>query len=390
MLETFPQPAILATIKAFNRSGKDVKKLEKDCVELGQQFDLARDQLLSRTTPTNTSAEDEDNKEPPESFTTISIIPQNEDLVGGHKPFLRPNKVKGPYKGWDHYLDVQFRLLREDFIAPLREGINEHSSEHQSRGIRFREGPIFFATVVKRDTKQLEEGRLIVKFEGNTSGFNIDPDDEYTMVESTAYFEAYRHVLLALQHASLLKDTMPFKRYIVDCKLHDPSPPLYIRRYNAPGFNLAKVLKCEEADNINVTDEKSWPDCRRTCFDMSQYRALKMAMRQEISCIQGPPGTGKTFIGLKIVQTLLQNRSGWDPEKNSPILLVCYTNHALDQFLEEIIDSSSSDGLSPPNIVRIGGRCKSTKLANFVLATIARRHCYLYICAAKVKHFAEK
>ena len=424
MLETFPQPAILATIKAFNRSGQDVQKLEKDCVELGQQFDLARDQLLSRTTPIKTSAQDEDNKEPPESFTAISIIPQNEDLVGGHKPFLRPNKVRGPYKGWDHYLDVQFRLLREDFIAPLREGINEHSSDHRSRGIRtyenmhvlapvclvsgvgfeisfdtshfmniiwehsrrlifgsllclsntgFREGPIFFATVVKRDPKQLKEGRLVVKFEGNTSGFEIDPDDEYTMVESTAYFEAYRHVLLALQHASLLKDTMPFKRYIVDCKLHDPSPPLYIRRYNAPGFNLSKVLKCEEADNINVTDENSWPHCKSTCFDMSQYRALKMAMRQEISCIQGPPGTGKTFIGLKIVQTLLQNRSGWDPEKNSPILLVCYTNHALDQFLEEIIDSSSSDGLSPPSIVRIGGRCQSTKLENFVLATIARK-----------------
>ena len=423
MLESFHQSAILSTIKAFNQGGHDVEQLEKSCFELGKQFDLARDQLLSCTTPTNSSIQDKDDKEPPESFNNISIIPQNEDLVSGRRPFLRSNKVKGPYKGWDHYLDVQFRLLREDFIAPLREGINEGTPEYRRSAIctyehvhvlapvclvsgmgfeisfdtthfqrtnwehsrrlifssllclsnqDFREGSIIFATVVKRDAKQLEEGRLIVKFEGTTSGFHIDPKDEYTMVESTAYFEAYRHVLLALQNASLLKDTMPFKHYIVDCKLHDPSPPLYIRRHNAPCFNLTKVLKHEEAVNVSVTDEGTWPHYKSTVLDKSQYEALKMAMRQEISCIQGPPGTGKTFIGLKIVQTLLYNRQCWDPEKNSPILLVCYTNHALDQFLEEIIDASYSDGFSPPNIVRIGGRCKSTKLTNFILAKKAK------------------
>ena len=412
ILESFPQPTILGTIKAFHKSGHDVKELEKNCVDLGHQFDLERQ---FKCTPI------EDEKEPPDHFTDIPILPQNEDLVGGHKPFLRPNKIKGPYKEWDHYLDVQFRLLREDFIAPLREGINEESSQYRRSAIRtyehvhvlapvclvsgmgfeisfdtthfqrtnwehsrrlifgsllclsnqnFRKESIVFATVVKRDAKQLEEGRLIVKFEGNVSGFHIDPNEEYTMVESTAYFEAYRHVLLALQSASLLKDTMPFKRYLVDCKLHDPQPPLYIRRLNE--INLENILKCKEAFKIHVTDEATWPHYKTTCLDESQYKALKMALRQEVSCIQGPPGTGKTFIGLKLVQAFLHNRQLWDPEKNSPILLVCYTNHALDQFLEEIIHEFSSDGLSPPNIIRIGGRCKSTKLADFILAKRVR------------------
>lgn len=45
--------------------------------------------------------------------------------------------------------------------------------------------------------------------------------------------------------------------------------------------------------------------------------------------IQGPPGTGKTFVALRIVEMLLLNRVS-----NRPILVVCYTNHALDQFLE--------------------------------------------------------
>ena len=417
ILESFPQATISGTIRALSRSGQDVQLLERKSKELEDQLDLAREQLQSEPTSKEKSASDEDDKKPPNHFTEIAILPGNEDLVGGHKPFLRPNKIRGPYKEWDHYLDVQFRLLREDFIAPLCEGINEESSKYKRSAIRtyeqvhvlapvclvsgmgfeisfdttrfqhtnwehsrrlifgsllclsnqnFKEGSIVFATVVKRDAKQLEEGRLIVKFEGNVSGFHIDPNDEYTMVESTAYFEAYRHVLLALQSASLLKDTMPLKRYLVDCKLHDPQPPLYIRRYNTTCFNLAKVLECKGAGSIKITDEATWP--RSSCLDESQYKALKLAMRQEISCIQGPPGTGKTFIGVKLVQAFLHNRLGWDPEKNSPILLVCHTNHALDQFLEEIIGAYLEDEIPPPDIVRIGGKCKSEKLANFVLA----------------------
>lgn len=44
---------------------------------------------------------------------------------------------------------------------------------------------------------------------------------------------------------------------------------------------------------------------------------------------------------------------------------MCYTNHALDQFLEGI-QELSIDGKSP-NIIRVGGRCKTESLANCVL-----------------------
>ena len=415
-LYAFPKPSIASAISALGRCGQNVQQLPAKCAELDQQFDLVRKQLEAPPIPSGASASQEDNPVP--SFTDIPILPQSEELEAKCKPVLRANKVKGPYQGWDHYLDVQFRLLREDFIAPLREGINDDFSGHRNSSIRpyehvhilapvcllsgigfeisfdktpfqhtnwehsrrlifgsllclfnkhFHKGSIIFATVEKREAKQLKEGRLIVKFEG---GFQIDPKDEYTMVESTAYFEAYRHVLLALQKASLLKDTMPFKRYIVECELNNPQSPLHIRRLNAPNFNLSKVLKCKhrEADNVKITVKSTWPHFTSTCLDESQYKALKMALQQEITCIQGPPGTGKTFIGVKLVQALLYNRLAWDPEKNSPILLVCYTNHALDQFLEEIIDANAEDKLSPPDIVRIGGRCKSEKLGSFVLA----------------------
>jgi len=63
---------------------------------------------------------------PPDNFRDITICPTIEDIHQTGKPFLRSNIVKGKYMDVDHYLDVQFRLLREDFVRPLREGIAEY------------------------------------------------------------------------------------------------------------------------------------------------------------------------------------------------------------------------------------------------------------------------
>ena len=60
---------------------------------------------------------------PPKDFRELSVIPTQEDILTGERPFLRRNKIDGSYHDAEHYLDVQFRLLREDFVRPLREGI---------------------------------------------------------------------------------------------------------------------------------------------------------------------------------------------------------------------------------------------------------------------------
>ena len=69
----------------------------------------------------------DDNLKPPENFRLLSVIPTREDIISNQgqdqKLFLRKNKVEGHYNDEEHYLDVQFRLLREDFLRPLRKGI---------------------------------------------------------------------------------------------------------------------------------------------------------------------------------------------------------------------------------------------------------------------------
>ena len=69
----------------------------------------------------------------------------------------------------------------------------------------------------------------------------------------------------------------------------------------------------------------------------------------------------KNFVSLQIANVLLHNKWKWDTEqtvrrygtKHRPILVVCYTNHALDQFLEGIHQ------FHPKGIVRVGGRSQS-------------------------------
>ncbi len=93
----------------------------------------------------------------------------------------------------------------------------------------------------------------------------------------------------------------------------------------------------EQRKLVPLFNDRLWPKEKDVGLDESQLEALKLALRNELALIQGPPGTGKTFIGYKLVQILLDNRNLWLEKysgESRPILVVCYTNHALDQFLE--------------------------------------------------------
>lgn len=83
------------------------------------------------------------------------------------------------------------------------------------------------------------------------------------------------------------------------------------------------------ATYVQACNKLSWPSRKSTILDESQYDAVQSAFLRELCLIQGPPGTGKTYVGLLIVKMMLLN-----DVTNKPILVVCYTNHALDQFLE--------------------------------------------------------
>ncbi|KAI8519522.1 NFX1-type zinc finger-containing protein 1 [Branchiostoma belcheri] len=428
-----------------------INSLRKGCTAVDEEIEMGLAEVESRQeaiidlkckgavlkdddgTPANRLDRQLQLETPPDDFRELSVIPTFEDIYSDEEPFLRPNIVDGRYPDVDTYLDVQFRLLREDFVRPLRDGIAEfldmrkrtlgHGRRLQDirvyhdvhvvhpictnsgivyriqfdaarlRGVRWRSTKrlifgsllclskdefktMLFVTVANRDPKQLEQGSLEVRFEQNLEDASaISPTETFIMVETTAYFEAYRHVLKGLQEVR--QNTMSFIKYIVDCDCaNGVNPPAYLGgRYSAVHYDLRALVdgnnrQLARARSVPILRDDRWPSADDLHLDESQYQAVKMALTKEFSVIQGPPGTGKTYIGLKIVQALLKNKGVWLTDEDlldsptRPILVVCYTNHALDQFLEGISE------FHPTGIVRVGGRSRSEKMEQFQLKTL--------------------
>ena len=419
---------------------QDVDHLDKKI----QQLEKLRNEAIRCAKFTN---DQKSQGEPPENFRELSVIPQVEDLIS--RPFLRENITDRRFKDLDHYLDVQFRLLREDFVKPLRDGIHQlkkssalepnheyklkraneihvyhdvtiqfpvcgrksrlykirFDSSHQKvarvnwdRTKRLKYGTLLclsaddfntllFATVENPDSKELKEGLLEVRF-WNVSSEEVNQFLEerqfFVMVESPAYFESYRHVLEALKE---INSEFPFQKQIVEC-CGDVEPPEYqIQEENDSKFKFhfdgvlhakreaySEPLELAEQQDspstmeivsdasvgVEITLENEvpsavherqctpndhcWPDRESLGLNESQMRAFKMALTKKLAVIQGPPGTGKTYVGWKIASVLLQTPSLWeDAKEQTPILMVSYTNHALDQFLEGVLSTTKSE-----------------------------------------------
>uniref|UniRef100_A0A6P7GTU6 NFX1-type zinc finger-containing protein 1-like n=1 Tax=Diabrotica virgifera virgifera TaxID=50390 RepID=A0A6P7GTU6_DIAVI len=204
---------------------------------------------------------------------------------------------------------------------------------------------LLFGKVVVRDEKLLGNGQLIV-------GFNSDMElpaglyeKSFLLVESKVYFEPYYQVLTVLKNMPI--EHFPMERYIIQVRT-DARPPQYLLNVD-PVFYTIELTKFSPLD---------WGDREFYGLNEAQNKAFHSALTREFAIIQGPPGTGKTFLGLKIVSTMLQNNEAW--YKDSPILVICFTNHALDQFLEGLLSTTDK-------IIRVGGQSKNEKLNEYNL-----------------------
>ncbi|XP_017743616.1 PREDICTED: NFX1-type zinc finger-containing protein 1 [Rhinopithecus bieti] len=436
--ETSMLVSLLPTsLNALRASGVDIeeeteKNLEKVQTIIEHLQEKRREGTLRVDTYTLVQPEAEDHVE---SYRTMPIYPTYNEVHLDERPFLRPNIISGKYDSTAIYLDTHFRLLREDFVRPLREGILELLQSFEDQGLRkrkFDDIRIYFDTriitpmcsssgivyKVQFDTKPLKfvrwqnskrllYGSLVCMSKDNFETFlfatvsnreqedlcrgivqlcfneqsqqllaEVQPSDSFLMVETTAYFEAYRHVLEGLQEVQ--EEDVPFQRNIVECDSHVKEPryllmggrydftPL-IENPSATGEFLRNVEGLRHP-RINVLDPSQWPSKEALKLDDSQMEALQFALTRELAIIQGPPGTGKTYVGLKIVQALLTNESVWQISlQKFPILVVCYTNHALDQFLEGIYKCQKT------SIVRVGGRSNSEILKQFTLRELRNK-----------------
>lgn len=426
-----------ASLNALRASGVDIeeeteKNLEKVQTIVEHLQEKRREGTLRVDTYTLVQPEAEGHVQ---GYRTVPIYPTYNEVHLDERPFLRPNIISGKYDSTAVYLDTHFRLLREDFVRPLREGILELLQSFEDQGLRRRKfddiriyfdariitpvcsssGIVYkvqfdtkplkfvrwqnskrllygslvcmskdnfetflFATVSNREHEDLCRGIVQLGFNEQSQQLlaEVQPSDSFLMVETTAYFEAYRHVLEGLQEVQ--EEDVPFQRNIVQCDSHVENPryllmggrydftPL-IENPSVTGDSLRNAEALRHA-RVNVLDPGQWPSKEALKLDDSQMEALQFALTRELAIIQGPPGTGKTYVGLKIIQALLTNESVWQISlQKFPILVVCYTNHALDQFLEGIYKCQKT------SIVRVGGRSNSEILKQFTLRELRNK-----------------
>lgn len=66
----------------------------------------------------------------PSNFRDLSLFPTIDDLSARYVlSCVEPNITEGAYRDVEHYLNVQFRLLREDFIASVRKGVQQYRQQ---------------------------------------------------------------------------------------------------------------------------------------------------------------------------------------------------------------------------------------------------------------------
>jgi helicase required for RNAi-mediated heterochromatin assembly 1 len=167
------------------------------------------------------------------------------------------------------------------------------------------------ATVAARQLATLnEDPPEIDLFIARAEDLEIDPAMKFVMVEErSAYFEAHRHTLLALQKMAV--ESFPLAEHLVDVQAN-VSAPAYVK--DNPSMDMTSVFHNNKHETYeNVDTLRAWPVQPQSDFDQSQTEALQSILTKKLAIVQGPPGTGKTFVSVQALKVMLANMKKGDP-----------------------------------------------------------------------------
>ncbi|KAF9126822.1 hypothetical protein BGW39_006326 [Mortierella sp. 14UC] len=318
-------------------------------------------------------------------YTNVQFlnIPTNDQYPGSTRiSFDQPNKVQGldQENREDFWLRARGRLQYGDIVCFVRRSKAQADQDlHRCQ--------VMFALVKTKDIAELSESESIayssVFFTDSASYSTVfapqqslpSNDESWFLLECPrSLFEIYRVVLRALQ--TILPATMPFRKYIAPTDedtaelLNSPVASAIGRPFytTTPGFkfDLSVLMQNGQACELDVGDALSVDRAATTLrehssLDDAQVSTLLEALQRELSLISGLPGSGKTKIGVDLMKVLLHNKQAMSC---GPILVISYRNHALDQFLELLLDQGYN------KIARLGSNSRSQRLDDYNLMTL--------------------
>lgn len=332
----------------------------------------------------------------------IKLLPTPDEFASSDRPYYRRAdcvaSAAPENRGLTH-VDNQFRLLREDLLGELRNDFQIASSQKKGRrkivlehlryagidcGPETKRKPCSLKLLCPDDVPQLRNIKAHDRKKYLANNKNIVKHQSLGCIISNGSVVAFATVdrdesLLAQQPATLVlrvSDASSFGKVLMACKLQ---ADLCFVQVDTAVFAYEPVLKClqsltelpledrlldltpnsaEVVSGIQPTKtikairdhwEEDLQDFTGSThsieLDEAQADSLLTGLLKRVSLIQGPPGTGKSFIGALIAKIL-------HDDTNETMLILTYTNHALDQFLEDI----QKAGIPANSIVRLGSK----------------------------------
>ncbi|KAF2095349.1 P-loop containing nucleoside triphosphate hydrolase protein [Rhizodiscina lignyota] len=328
-----------------------------------------------------------------EDFRKIAILPTPDELASTEKSFYRRMIDVAdvePDRRIATHLDNQFRLLREDMLKELRDGIQNAlgNAKRRRRPIVFdglslvgidcgtdaRRKLCGLALQLQNDLPQLTRRKAFLKanpdlFRHESFGCLMKDSEivAFGQIDRNEDQLARIPPIITLQIAS----ESAFERALLRCKAKGG---LKFMQVDTPMFAYQPILEClQSKTEMSLTEElfsdtaggessvkphalldrikhRDGDDLKATLatdksiiLDKSQLDSLVHGLTRSLSLIQGPPGTGKSFIGALIAKALINHTS-------ETLLVLCYTNHAVDQYMEDLMDI----GIPSDIMVRLG------------------------------------
>ncbi|KAG2359774.1 hypothetical protein BDR07DRAFT_1336370 [Suillus spraguei] len=345
-----------------------------------------------------------------DNFREISILPTADEILCQQPPFIRPSSVLEDPDGEEtrtaDYLDNTFRLLREDMLYQMREVLQTviGKKKGRHRGLTM-DGVTLDGVYSGTDDRKTRWGIKLKCRDDFKSMKSIPVEQRKTYLEKDpAGVRILKHqslvcILSGTQVISLasvhrVEELLAQKPPIVVLQLEgeasisktllqlQSSNAIRLVQIDSALFSFEPVLKAlQEMQVIPLSEELLfWKDgntigsaavtaaqvtrplainpsvnlkpllglSSSIVLDKSQAASLLAGLTQRLSLIQGPPGTGKSFIGALLAKAIHDHTQ-------QKILVVCYTNHALDQFLEDLMKI----GIPDINMVRLGSRANA-------------------------------
>lgn len=128
------------------------------------------------------------------------------------------------------------------------------------------------------------------------------------MVESPMFFQSVQPILTSLRNFDF--ESFPLYKQILLADAQDNEGFDYLPVKSMPKPKETLKLRSRSrphdvsVDGKDAVQNKIEIICEG--LDVAQKEAFLYAMNNRLSIIQGPPGCGKTFLGVKIVEALLE------------------------------------------------------------------------------------